>query len=97
MGKRPSDLRQAGPVDLAARFRRVEIMAAAVGIEAQRQAMMPEHLLERPERRARTLLLDQKSRVDRTRRVVQRDDQVERRPIRQPFVLRPVLVQHHAG
>src|SRR5665213_856642 len=38
-----------------------------------------------------------KGRVDRTRRVIQRHDQIERRlTTAQPFMPRPVLMQHHA-
>ena len=41
MSERPADLRQTRPIDLAAGLRRVKVMAAAVRIEAQRQAMRP--------------------------------------------------------
>ena len=73
-----------------------EIMRAAVGVEAHRQAMLRKHLLQRPEGRGRALLLDEKRRIDRARRVVERDDQIERRLALEPGVPRAVLVQHHA-
>ena len=48
----------------------VKVMRPAVGVEAHRQAVLAEHLLQRPEGRGRALLRDQKRRVDRARRVV---------------------------
>ena len=39
-------------VDLPAGFRRVEIVAAAIGVEAQRQAMLGEYSMERLEQPA---------------------------------------------
>ena len=41
-------------------------------------------------------LLDQKGRENGARGVVQRHDQIERRPAGEPFVPRAVLMQHHA-
>ena len=92
---RPTCVRRAA-VGLAASLRRVEIMAAPIGVEAQRQAMAPEHLAQRPKRRSRAFLLDQKGRIDRARRIVHRHDQIERRLAREPDVPRTVLMQHHA-
>ena len=71
-------------------------MAGAIGIEARRQAVRCEHLQQRSQRRGGAFLLDQKRRVDRARRVIHRDDQVERRLSIQPGRARAVLVQHHA-
>jgi len=89
-------LRQALPVDLAARLGRVEIMAAPIGVEAARQAVLAEHLEQRPKGRRRAFLLDQERRVDRARRIVHRHDQVERRLTLEPRRPRAVLMQHHA-
>ena len=70
-------------------------MRAAVGVEAHRQAVLAENLLQRPEGRGRALLFDEKGRIDRPRRIVHRHDQVERRLALKPFMARAVLVQHH--
>ena len=83
-------------VDRLARLRREEVVAAAVGIEARRQAVRGEHLQQRAKGRGRAFLLDQKRRVDRAGRVVHRHDQVERRLARKPRRARAVLMQHHA-
>ena len=93
--ERPADLRQARAVDRAARRRRVEIMAAPVGVEAQGQAARGEHLAEAPQGGGRALLLHQKRRINLRCRVVHRHDQVELGPSLQPLMLRAVLVQHH--
>jgi hypothetical protein len=57
--------------------------------------MPAEHLLQRPEARGRAFLFDQKGRIDRARRVIQRDNEIERRLALEPGVPRAVLVQHH--
>ena len=93
--ERPPDLGRLAAIDLAAGLRGVKVMRAAIGIEAQRQAVLGEHLHQRPERRGRAFLLDQKRRVDRARRIVHGHDQVERRLALEPGVARAVLVQHH--
>jgi hypothetical protein len=72
MGESPADLRQARLIDLSAGLRRVKIMAAPIRIEAQRQAMLAKHFGQSPERRSRAFLLDQKSRKNGARRIVQR-------------------------
>ena len=61
-------------------------MRAAVGIEAYRQAVLGKDLLERPEGRGRAFLLDQKRRIDRPGRVVERDNEIERRLALEPFM-----------
>ena len=70
-------------------------MRAAIRIEAHRQAVLGKDLLQRPEGRGRAFLLDQKRRIDRPRRVVERHNQVERRLALEPGVARAVLMQHH--
>src|SRR3954447_13348960 len=70
---------------------RVEVMAAAVGVEGREQSMRCDHLLEPHKARSRALLLDQDGREDRARGVVQGHDKIEFRPLRQPGVLRAVL------
>ncbi len=77
-------------------FGGVKIMRAAVRIEAHRQAVLRENLVQRPEGRGRALLLDQKRRIDRARRVIERHDQIERHLALEPVVPRAVLMQHHA-
>ncbi len=72
-----------------------EIMRAAIGVEAHRQAVFGKNLLQRPEGRGRALLLDQKRRIDCSRRIVERHDQIERRLSLKSFVARAVLMQHH--
>jgi hypothetical protein len=71
-------------------------MRAAIGVEAHRQAMLRKHLLEPPEGRGRALLLDEKGRIDRARRVIHGHNQIERSLTLEPFVPRAVLMQHHA-
>src|SRR5271166_1119677 len=93
--ERPPDLGQMGAVDLAAGLGGVKVVRPAVGVEAHRQAVLAEHLLQRPKGRGRALLLDQERRGDRARRIVHRHDQVERRLAFEPGVPRTVLVQHH--
>ena len=90
-----TDLGRMAAVDFAAGFRRVKVMRPAVGVEAHRQAVLRENLLERPESRGRAFLLGEERRVDRPRGVVHRDDQVERGPACEPGVARTVLMQHH--
>lgn len=83
-----ADLRQAGPIHLSASLRRVKVVAAPIRVEAQRQAMPAEHLLQGPECRGRTLLLHQKGRENRARRIVHRDNQIKRRLAAKPSVPR---------
>jgi hypothetical protein len=56
-----------------------------------------DHLLQAAKARGGALLLDQKDRVNRARRIAERDNQLERRLARQPLVRRAILKQHHAG
>jgi hypothetical protein len=60
------------PIDLAACFRSVKVVRPAVGVEAHWQAVLGEELLQRPEGRGRTLLLDEKGRIDRPGRAIER-------------------------
>ncbi len=48
------------------------------------------------QRRYRAFFFDQERRVDRARRIIHGDDQVELRAPRKPSCLRAVLVKHHA-
>ena len=93
--ERPSDLGWMTPIDLAASFRGVKIMRPAIGVEADRQAVLGEHLVQRSEGRGRALLLDQKRRIDCPRRVIHGHNQIERSLAFEPCVPRAVLVQHH--
>ena len=93
--ERAPHLRGTVVVDLAALLGGVEIMRAAIGVEAHRQAVRAEHLLERAKGRGRALLLDEKRRIDLPRRVVHRHDEIERRLAREPIMPRAVLMQHH--
>ena len=86
-----------------------EIVAAPVGVEAHRQAVLRKHLAQRPEGRGRAFLLDEKGRMDRPGRVIQRNNEIKggpgpraRRGLRsraalalEPGVARAVLMQHH--
>jgi hypothetical protein len=72
-------------------------MAAPVGIELAKQPVPVDHLADPAQARLGALLLDQKGRVDRARRIVQRHHQVVLRLIaRQPGKPRGILMQHHA-
>jgi hypothetical protein len=71
-------------------------VAAAIGIEARRQAVRGEHVQQGAERRYRAFFLDQERRVDRARRIIHGHNQIELRPARKPSRSRAVLVQHHA-
>jgi hypothetical protein len=92
--ERAPDLSGMAPVDLAG-LGRVEVMRPTVGVEAHRQAVLRKHLLQRPEGRGRAFLRDQEGQVDRPRRIVQRDNQIERRDALEPDMPRAVLMQHH--
>jgi hypothetical protein len=70
--ERPANLGRMTPIDLAASLRGVKVMRPAIGVEAHRQAALGEDLLQRPEGRGRTLLLDEKGRIDRPGRVIER-------------------------
>ena len=94
--ERTADLGQALLVNRRAGRGGVEVMAAAVGVERARQAVSDEHLEQAAECRSRSFLLHQEGRIDRARRVIHRDDQIERRLPVQPAMPRAVLVQHHA-
>jgi hypothetical protein len=83
-------------IDLAADFGRVKVVRPAVSVEAHRQAVLAEYLLQRPEGRGRALLRDQERRVDRPRRVVHGHDQVERPLAFEPGMARAVPMQHHS-
>jgi hypothetical protein len=52
-------------------------MAATIGVEAARKTVGREHLSQPAQARKRSLLLHQKGRIDRTGRIVERDDQIE--------------------
>ena len=92
----PADLGRMSPDRSRRAFVGAEIMRAAVRIEAHRQAVLRENLLKRAEGRGRAFLLDEKRRIDRPRRVVHRDDEIERRLALEPCMPRAVLMQHHA-
>src|SRR5208282_2542839 len=96
MLQRPAHLRRARAVDLAARLRRVKIMAAPIRIKAQRQTMLAKHLRQAPECRGRAFFGRQKRRQNGARRIVHRDNQIQRRLARKPRMRRGVLMQHHA-
>ncbi len=86
-----AELRQGAP-DLGAQswtrlagLGRVEVMAAPIGVERAEQPVPLDHLADRAKARLGALLIDQKGRVDRARRVVERHHQIVRPSIaRQP-------------
>jgi hypothetical protein len=86
MRQRPTNLGGSMAIDRTTRLGRVEIVAAAIGLEAQRQAMLSEHLQQSAERRGRALLRREKRRVDRVRCVIHRHDQVHGVKTRQPLM-----------
>jgi hypothetical protein len=75
--ERPPHLGEPILVDLLARLRSEEVVTAAIGIEARWKALVGEHLEQRPQRRARALLLDQERRINLAAGIVQGHDQVE--------------------
>jgi len=102
MLERPANLRRPRTGDLVARLVGRKMVAAPILIKAQRQAVPAKHFRQSRERRGRAFLGRQKGRVDRARRIVQRDDQIERRLAQSGACgaapeLADGLVQHHAG
>jgi hypothetical protein len=87
--KGPADLGRTAAVDLAGLG--AEIVRAAVGVEAHRQAVLGEHLPERPEGRGRAFLFDQERRIDRSRRVIERDNEIKGGLALEPGVARAIL------
>jgi hypothetical protein len=71
-------------------------MAAAISVEARRQALRREHFEQRLKRRDGAFLLDQKGWVNRVGGIVHRHDQIEHRLARKPGKPAAILVQHHA-
>jgi hypothetical protein len=57
--------------------------------------MLAKNLLQRSERRSRAFFLDQNGRQDRTRGIIQRDDQIERRQTLKPVMARSILMQQY--
>ena len=55
----------------------MEIVRSAIGIEGPEQAVRGDRLDEPEKARGGFFLLDQDGRVDRPRRIVERDDEVE--------------------
>ena len=96
MRQGPAHLRLLRLRDLLAGCGRVEVVAAAVGVERAEQAVRRDHLAQRAKRRSGAFLLDQQHRVNLAGRVVERHDQVDRRAAFDPCVTRAVLMQHHA-
>jgi hypothetical protein len=72
-------------------------MAAAIGVEARGQSMRREHLEQCVERRSGPFLLDEKRRIDLTRGIVHRDDQIELGLSLKPRKATAILVQHHSN
>lgn len=97
LAQRAADLGQPALVDPSTGLGRVEVMAAAIGVEGAEQALGRDRLVQPEEARLRPFLLDQDRRVDPARRIVERDHQVVQ-PIQpdQPAVARAVLEQKHA-
>jgi len=54
----------------------MEVMAAPVGVEFAKQPVLVDHLADAAKARSRAFLLDQKRRVHRTRRIIERDYQI---------------------
>ena len=92
--ERPPDLGRTAAVDLAGPGG-AEIVRAAIGVEAHRQAVLGEHLSQRPEGRGRALLLDEKGRINRPRRVIERHNEIKGGLAFEPCMPRAVLMQHH--
>jgi hypothetical protein len=74
--QRPADLGELFLVDRTVRLRRVEIMAAAIGVEARCRPVNGEHFEQRRKRRSGAFLFDQ----ERRGRIVHRHDQVDSTP-----------------
>ena len=93
--KRSADLGDGARSDLAAFLGRMKIMAAAVGVERAEQPLGRDRLDQAEKARNRTFLLHEERRIDLARRVVERDDEIERPMTFEPGVPRRVLMQHH--
>ena len=91
-----ADLGLVRPRRFLAALRDVEIVAAAVCVERAEQAVRRNHLAQRPQCRGGAFLRNQDHRIDFARRIIERHDQVHRRPAFDPDVARAVLMQHHA-
>ena len=96
LAERPPDLRQDALRHLAARLRRMEIMAAPVGVERAEQALCGDRLDQAEKARDRSLLLNQDRRINLAGGVVERDDEIKQPLAQKPDVGRGVLMQHHA-
>lgn len=96
LGERPADLGRLVLVDGAAGLGRVEVMAAAVGVERAEQPPGGDYLAERPKCAHGPFLVNQKGGVDLRGGVVHGRDQVEfALQARNPAKRRAVLQQHH--
>jgi len=95
-GQRPADLRRLRLLHRFTRFRREEVMAAAIGVEAARQTLRAEDIQQSPEGRDCAFFLDEERRIDLARRIVQRHNQIEWRFVLEPRMAAAILVQHHA-
>jgi hypothetical protein len=93
----PPDLGRPAVVDLLASLRGDKVMAAAIGVERAEQPVRRDRLVKPAQARGRALLGNQEHRQDLAGGIVQGDDQVELRPLRQPGMTRAVLKQQHAG
>ena len=87
--QRPPHLRQLRLVDLPARLRRDEVVAAPVGVERREQTMRADRLRQSAKAGGRALLLAQENRSDRAGRVVHRHDQIQIGALAQPCVFEP--------
>lgn len=92
-----ADLGGLALVDLAARLRGMEIVRAAIGVEGAEEALRGDRLEQPEEARHRPFLLDQEGRVDRARRIVEGDDEIELLlDPGEPAMGRAVLEEQHA-
>src|SRR6476661_6853150 len=75
--ERPAHLGQALLVDRLAGLGSEEVVAAAIGVEAGRQALLREHLKAGPKGRGGAFFLNQKCRVDGAGGIIHRHDQIK--------------------
>src|SRR5260370_41840897 len=74
----------------------IKIMAAPVGVELAKQPVPVDTLGDAAKARERAFFRDQKGRIDRTRRIIERYHQVVLANLAgQPGKARSVLLQHH--
>ena len=85
--QRPAELRRVRAVDLAARLRRMEVVAAAIGVQRAEQAVARNRLAHAVKAACSSFLLAEEHRQVLTGRVFQRYHQVSRIGVKAPGMI----------